>query len=131
MKEWLQASTISLFAVFAPIKAIIITVGFLIVMDCITGIFAAMKRGEKISSAALRRTVTKAFVYQSAVITGFLVEVYLIDKAFPINKVVAGLIGVVEFKSILENLNTIHGENLFKSIIEKLGSINDKLNKKD
>jgi hypothetical protein len=126
MKEWLQASTISILAVFAPIKAILITVGFLIFMDCITGMLASRKRGEKITSAALRRTVTKAFVYQSAVITGFLVETYLIDKAIPINKIVAGLIGVVEFKSILENLNTIHGDDLFKKLIEKLGSINDK-----
>jgi hypothetical protein len=33
---------------------------------------------------------------------------------------------VVELTSILENLNTINGSPVFKKLIEKLGSVNDK-----
>jgi hypothetical protein len=124
----LEALMISLVAIFAPIKAVIIMTGVLIVVDLITGIMAARKRGEQINSAALRRTITKCLVYNCAVLTGFLVEVYMIDGLMPISKIVSGIIGVVEFSSILENLNTIHGSNLFKTLIEKLGSINDKKN---
>jgi hypothetical protein len=50
----------------------------------------------------------------------------MIDSILPISKLVSGIIGVVELKSLMENLNTIHGSDLFKSVIEKLGSINDK-----
>lgn len=125
MKSWVYNTLLSLLAVFAPIKPLILTVGFLIFSDCFTGVWAAKKRGEKISSAALRRTVSKMVIYQMALLTGFLVEIYMIDGLLPISKLVAGAIGMVEFKSILENSTVITGQDLFKSLIQKLGSKND------
>ena len=109
----------------APIQAVMATVGFLIFLDTATGIWAALKRSEKISSAALRRTISKMIIYQIAVISGFLIETYLVGGSLPVSKVVAGFIGLVEFKSILENSNTILGTNIFKILIKKLGSKND------
>ena len=126
MLEYLKSFLIAILAVFAPIKAVIIVTGVLVVADLITGLFAAHKRGEKITSAGLRRTVTKTAVYLSAVCLGFLVEKYMIDSMLPISKLVSGIIGIVELKSLMENLNVIYGSDLFKSIIEKLGSVNDK-----
>lgn len=120
----LKALTLTL-VVLAPIKAVMATVGFLIFLDLFSGVWAALKRREKISSAALRRTVSKMIIYQIAVISGFLIEVYLLQGALPVIKVVAGFIGLVEFKSILENGNTILGTNVFKLLIKKLGSKND------
>ncbi len=111
-------------AVFAPIKMLLITVGVLIFADALTGIIAAKKRNEEISSAGMRRTVTKMFVYQLAVITGFMLEVYLLGGSIPVSKLVAGFVGTVEFKSMLENATEITGLD-FKSIIQKLGSKND------
>lgn len=116
-------------AVFAPIKAVIAVTGVLIMADTLTGMAAARKRGEKISSAGLRRTVTKSLVYLTAVCMGFLVEKYMIDEFMPISKIVSGVISLVELKSILENLDVINGGSLFKSVIQKLGSVNDTLPK--
>jgi len=113
-------------AALAPIHAVMISVGFLIVADLVTGMVAAHKRGEKISSAAMRRTISKILVYQLAVISGFLLEHYLMGDIMPVAKLVGGVIGMVEFKSILENSNTIVGTDIFKSILQKLGSENDK-----
>jgi hypothetical protein len=129
MIEYLKSLMIAILAVFAPIKAVIVVTGVLVIADLITGVIAAHKKGEQITSAGLRRTVTKTTVYLSAVCLGFLVEKYMIDSILPISKLVSGIIGVVELKSLMENLNTIHGSDLFKSIIDKLGSIND--SKKD
>lgn len=126
MKTWSYNLLLSIFAVFAPIKALIFSVGFLIFVDCVTGVWAAKTRGEKISSAALRRTVSKMVIYQMAILSGFLVEHYMISELFPISKLVAGAIGMVEFKSVLENSTVITGQDLFKSLIQKLGSKNDK-----
>jgi hypothetical protein len=42
---------------------------------------------------------------------------------------VAGVIGMVEFKSILENSGHIVGGDVFKLILKKLGSENDPQNK--
>jgi DNA-binding ferritin-like protein (Dps family) len=118
---------VSLIALLAPAKALLISVGFLIIADLVTGIWAAVKRNDKISSAALRRSVSKIFVYQLAVISGFLVEHFMLADMFPVSKVVASVIGLVELTSILENSNTILGQDLFKSVIAKLGSQNDRL----
>lgn len=130
MKEFiakhLTPLAVSAVAVFAPIKATIITVGIVIAVDLITGIFAARKRGETITSAALRRSLSKALIYQTAVLTGFLIETYLMGNSIPITNIVGGLIGSVEALSIYENLNTISGTKLFSSLISILGSANDK-----
>lgn len=113
--------------ILAPIKAAMLTVGFLIFLDLLTGIWAAIKRKEPIKSAALRRTISKMIIYQLAVICGFLIEHYLVEGALPIAKIVSGFIGIVEFKSILENFNSIMGTDIFKVLIQKLGSKNDQL----
>lgn len=127
--NYLQPFTLSLLAVFAPVKAILIVTGFLIMADLLSGVLAARKRGEVINSAGLRRTVTKCLVYNLAIISGFLVEQYMLSSIFPISKLIAGLISVVELKSILENLNTINGTDIFKTVLTQLGSQNDKLKK--
>ena len=125
MKEWLTATVISTLAIFAPAKALILVTGILIFSDLLTGILAAKKRGEKIKSAALRRTITKCFVYEFAILLGFLVETYMLQGFIPVSKIAAGLISVVETKSIFENLDTINGHPIFQTLIQKLGSVND------
>lgn len=123
-KEKALSLLLSLVAVLAPVKSTLIAVGVLIVADLITGLVASAKKKEPITSAGLRRTVTKMFVYQLAVISGFIAEKYLIGDLMPVTKIVSGMIGIVELKSIFENLNIVSGENLLKQIIEKLGSSN-------
>lgn len=127
MKQFLTYIGVALVAILAPIKALIMTVFFLIIADLITGIWASLKRNEKIKSAVMRRTISKTVVYQLAVISGFLVEMYMLDSILPVSKIVASVIGLVELKSILENSNSILGYNLFKNVITKLGSENDQL----
>ena len=129
MKDWLTGVLVSTLDVFAPIKAVILVTGLLIFADLVTGILAARKKGQKITSAGIRSTVTKVFVYNAAIMLGFLAETYMLDGFIPISKIASGLIAVVEMASLLENLNTINGSPIFKSLIEKLGSIND--NKED
>ena len=117
--------------ILAPIHAVIITVGVLILFDSLTGIMAARKRGEKINSSGLRRTLSKAIVYQVAVISAFLVQKYLISDTVPVSKITSGIIGVVELTSIFENLNEVYGSNIFRKILNLLGSPNDSRNKED
>jgi hypothetical protein len=125
MSSFLGKLSIAVMAALAPIKPVMITVGILILSDLITGIWAAKKRGETITSAALGRTVSKMVVYQTAVVTGFLLQKYLLADAIPIVNIVGGIIGMVEFKSFIENANTIIEGDIFKDILKKLGSKND------
>lgn len=117
---------ISLIGIFAPVHAIMMVAGFLIFVDLLTGIMAAKKRGEKITSAGWRRTVSKIAVYQLVIMSGFLVETYMLHNLIPISKIAASVIGITELLSILENAEKIYGQPIFKKIIKMLGSENDK-----
>lgn len=112
--------------IFAPVHAIMLVTGFLIFADLVTGIMAARKRGEKISSAAMRRTISKILVYQLVIMSGFLAETYMLNGLIPISKIAASIIGITELLSILENAEKVYGQPIFKKIIKILGSENDK-----
>lgn len=110
-------------AIFAPIQSLLMTTGIMIFIDFITGVLAAKKRGEPITSAGFRRSLTKIFVYEAALMLAFLAETYMSD-ILPFVKMAAAMISIVELKSIYENLNGISGEDLLKGLIDKLGSAN-------
>jgi len=123
--KWTHALALNVLAILAPIQPVLIATGVLIFADLVLGLAAAWKRGEAITSAALRRTISKIVIYNIAVISGFIVEKYLMSDLIPATKLIAGVIGAVELKSILENADTINGAPIFLSIIKSLGSQND------
>lgn len=124
MKEYLYKGLLVLSALLAPVKPLLISCGALIVADMVTGMVAASKRKEKINSADMRRSVSKMVVYQVAILSAFILEKYMLHDILPVSKVVSGVIGMVEFKSILENASVIAGEDILKLVLAKLGSKN-------
>lgn len=124
VKNYLFATLTAIVGVFAPIKEILATVLVLILLDLITGMLAAYKRKEPISSSAIRRTVGKILVYEVAIAAGFLAQAFLIKDLLPVASLIGSVVGLVELKSVLENLNSINGTNVLRSVIDKLGSDN-------
>lgn len=124
MKDFAINLFLSILAVFAPAKAMILSSFVLVTADLFTGIWASYKQGKPITSAGLQRTIAKLFVYEMAIMLAFIAETYLISNIMPVSKIVAGLVGITELKSCLENLNTISGQDLLKEAIAKLGSKN-------
>lgn len=124
MKKYLEPLAISLLAIFAPIKAVLLAVFVLIILDMITGMMAAYKRKEKITSAQMRRSISKAVVYEIAICAAFITEKYILEVDFSAVKIIATVIGLTELKSLLENTNSITGTDVFKALIDKLGSTN-------
>ncbi len=129
IEKYFEACAISAWAVFAPIKAVMATTGALIFFDLATGIWAATKRGEPVTSKGISRTVAKIFLYEMALMTSYLVHHYMTGDTLPADKLVAGLIGVVELKSILENLNTVNGSPVFAAVIDRTISAQAKMGK--
>lgn len=125
VKDWLIGLAITLSAVFAPIKELIVVTIVLILVDLITGMLAARKKGQKLSSAGIRRTFTKFTVYLTGICIGWLVERYMLEGFIPVSKIAAGLISIIEAKSVFENLDVINGNPIFTALIKKLGSVND------
>lgn len=122
MKSFLTALVASLFAVFAPIKAALATVIVLVVFDLISGIWASIKMKTPVTSSGLKRSVVKLAVYEATLCLAFLVHQYLTGDTFPADKIVAAMIGLVELKSCLENLEIITGEPLINTLIDKIAA---------
>lgn len=120
MKALLENIFLAVALIFMPIKATLVCVMFLTMVDLISGVIAAKKRGEKITSSGLKRTIIKTVVYEITVMLGFLTEKYMTGDALPVVKVLAGLIGITELKSVLENLEDITGMPVIKLLIKKL-----------
>jgi phage-related holin len=106
--------------VFVPIKATLITVMVLTLVDLGMGIAAARKRGEKVTSSGLKRTVIKLLVYEAVVMLGYLTEQYLTGEFVPVVKILGGLVGLTELKSVLENAEELTGIPILQVIIDKL-----------
>ena len=124
LKSYLVKAGVVLVAILAPIQATLLTTLALVVCDMITGIIAARKRGEKITSAKMRNTLSKLLIYEMLVIISYFTQIYLLSNAFPVTNLITGIIGMTELKSCLENSESILGSSLFDSIVQKLGSQN-------
>lgn len=123
---WLKALALSALAVLAPVQTVLLSVLVLVLLDSVTGVLAARKRNERITSAGLRRTISKLLVFEIVLISGHLLQTYLVpDLGFPVVGLLAAAIAFVEFRSVLENADVITGQNIFGSIIRRLGSKND------
>lgn len=123
----LETTAIAILAVFTPIAPMLSVALVLIFADLVTGLLAARKKGESIKSSGINRTVSKIVITLAALCLGFLVEKYMLDEIIPLSKMIAGVVGLKELKSILENCDVLNGGSLFKSVIKKIGSINDKM----
>lgn len=103
---------------FSPAFPMMMAIGFFIVMDFITGIMAAQKRGEVISSKKMRPTITKGIGYMIAILVAHVFQQNFL-KDIEVLKIVAGLISFIEVKSLDENFRDITGKSLFKQFLKK------------
>lgn len=124
MKDYLVKIGLAILVLFAPVKHMILSALALTVADLLLGVYAAYKRKESITSAGLRRSVSKIFIYEVAICLAYIAEHFLMGDKIPISSIVAGFVGITEFKSCLENLDSISGDQLLKKLIDKIGSQN-------
>ncbi len=104
-----------LLALLSPLNGVLTTIMFLIVVDFITGAYAAVKKETPIKSEKIGHTISKFFIYNLVIISAFFLEKHIVDEV-PFLKIIAGFIAVTEIKSILENYNEIYGVNPFKAL---------------
>ena len=116
-KVWLFASL----AVFLPIKELMLTIGFLVSADLVVGIWKAIKTGQRIRSRRMSDTVTKLLLYQLAIMSGFLIETFIISELIPITKLIATVVAIIEFKSIVESIEAVTGKDLWSKIKTIIG----------
>jgi phage-related holin len=107
-------------AFVAPIHGIVFAVGTLVILDFITGISKAIKADgvKAINSRRMRETVGKGLLYMIAVLAAFLLD-YVTGLGMAA-RAVAGVIAVVETKSILENVESMTGVSVLQVLVDKL-----------
>lgn len=109
---------------FAPLQGLLLTLLFLIVLDLITGLWAAKKTKNKITSARLSRTATKILVYFFTItIVNIVSKHIMIGSDLPITEMISSFIILTEFQSILENVYRISKQNVLILIIDKLSLV--------
>ena len=111
-------------AFFMPISGILFLVGFLILIDTITGIWKAKKLKQAITSRKLSAIVSKLALYECAVIMLFCIDFWILDaivlKFFSVplmvTKITALTLCSIELISISENYKVIYGINIWQSL---------------
>lgn len=136
--NYLKALLVSSLTFFIPIVPLLLLVGLFILCDTILGIWAARRRGEKITSRKLGNIVPKMLLYQGAVIVGYMLDKLLlgefINYVFNIDMLITKLIAMtlifIETLSLNENMECITGKNIFisfKQMITRASNIKDKI----
>lgn len=100
-----------IFSFFIPIKGFLIFTIFVVFADTVTGIMAARKRGEPITSKGLYRTSQKVVTYFCGIMIfhGASITFQLPSQ---ITYSVSFIIAVTELFSISENIKSITGTNI-------------------
>ena len=114
-----------LISYFAPVKDIVLVLLIFILVDFLSGVWAARKRGEKIRSGGFRKTLTKFLWYTIALILSFMMEKTFNLSWSNLSAIIGGFICFIELKSIFENITVITGEPVFMRIlhvIKRMGS---------
>jgi hypothetical protein len=117
-------------AFFSDINTTLGAIGFLILADTFTGVWAAWKEGYKqegsiwkgwkhVTSRKGSRILIKLVLYPLAIIVAKVAEDYFMAR-IPWIDVTAGILAGLEIKSIFENIGEILGFNLWKRIAEKI-----------
>jgi phage-related holin len=100
-----------IFSFFVPIKGFLLFTVAVVFADTITGIKAAKKEGQKISSKGLYRTTEKIVVYFVSILI-FEGAKNTFSIPVPITYMVAMMIAATELFSIAENVKRITGVEL-------------------
>lgn len=103
---------------FSPTFSVLMGISFLVLIDFITGMVAAHKRGEAITSRKMRPTITKGMGYMFAILAAHIFQRHFLQE-IEVMKIVSGLIAFIELKSLDENLKDMTGKSLFKQFFKE------------
>lgn len=131
---WVVLTVGTILTFFIPLKVLFIVLGAIIIGDLVFGIWAAIKKGEHITSSKLRSTLIKSLVYLTVIPAAYAVEA-IIGWAIAY-KVLFAIAAGTEIYSMIANLLIIKPDmpflRLFKGLVsgeiaKKVGLTQDKV----
>jgi len=131
MKTFILYFFASICIFLAPIKGLMIAVGFAIILDTFFGIYRSIKvKGWKfVTSRRLSEIVSKMLLYQLCVICTYVIDFFLISEIsdhffsveFMATKIAAMLLIFIESVSIKENFEKATGLDVWVLLKSALG----------
>jgi hypothetical protein len=121
--NWVKLlATISAFLM--PISGLLFLVGFVIVLDTVTGIWKSIKNKTKITSRGLSAIISKMLLYEVTVILFYMIDHFILNNIILqffsvqllLTKVLALILVSIEVMSINENYKAVKGLDLWQAM---------------
>jgi hypothetical protein len=124
----MQANWFKLLAVIStflmPISGLLFLVGFVILLDTITGVWKSIKHKVPITSRGLSAIISKMLLYEVTVIMFYMIDKFILNgiilQFFSVEllltKVLALILVSIEVMSINENYKAVKGLDLWQSM---------------
>ena len=121
--NWIKLlATISAFLM--PISGLLFLVGFVIVLDTITGVWKSMKNKVKITSRGLSAIISKMLLYEVTVIMFYMIDQFILNNIILqffsvellLTKILALILVSIEVMSINENYKAVKGLDLWQAM---------------
>jgi hypothetical protein len=121
--NWLKL-TATIGAFLMPISGLLFLVGFVIVLDTITGVWKSIKRKVPITSRGLSAIISKMLLYEVTVIMFYMIDQFILNHIILqffsvellLTKVLALILVSIEVMSINENYKAVKGLDLWQSM---------------
>jgi hypothetical protein len=113
-----------LWAFLMPISGLLFLVGFVIILDTITGVWKSYKNKVKITSRGLSAIISKMLLYEVTVVLFYMIDIFILNniilKFFSVDllltKVLALILVSIEVMSINENYKAVKGLDLWQAM---------------
>jgi hypothetical protein len=121
--NWLKL-TATIGAFLMPISGLLFLVGFVIVLDTITGVWKSYKHKIKITSRGLSAIISKMLLYEVTVIMFYMIDKFILNSIILqffsvellLTKVLALILVSIEVMSINENYKAVKGLDLWQAM---------------
>lgn len=121
LKQHLAEMVMAMLIIMIDILPLFIMVIILAFVDMLIAIYFVFRKDPtRVRSHRLLDTFKKIILYSIGVFVAKLAEVYILDNYFPITKVLAGFIILVEGRSIEEKIEERYGISFLKFLFNKL-----------
>jgi len=113
-----------LWAFLMPISGLLFLVGFVIVLDTVTGIWKSYKNKVKITSRGLSAIISKMLLYEVTVILFYMIDKFILNNIILqffsvdllLTKILALILVSIEVMSINENYKAVKGLDLWQAM---------------
>lgn len=121
--NWIKL-TATIGAFLMPISGLLFLVGFVILLDTITGVWKSIKNKVKITSRGLSAIISKMLLYEVTVIMFYMIDKFILNNIILqffsvdllLTKVLALILVSIEVMSINENYKAVKGLDLWQAM---------------